>query len=236
MAARGIVCTQERAKRGAPARLRGLKEQIKLVTAVVAACPITLDYLGVFDHLQREKPTTVVVAILGALVFLSVYWLRFFLKSAWWLLIGFLTLLLGVGLLWTLDWPLATQFRPHALYDLQYAVGMLLCICGCSLMFISAFTRHIGRPRSLLELAPALGRKQWELLSNVAGSLVRINEALDTFDHRSSVQQPFRQSADYLIRETNDRLTPLEGGVVELRPINPSTVFGYFMATLRKTF
>jgi hypothetical protein len=215
---------------------RWLKDQVKLVTAVVAAGPFALDYFGTFDHLEREKLTTSVVSVLCALIFLSVYWLRFGLKSGWWLVIGFSFLLFGLFDLWTLDWEAIKSVRPYLNYNIQYAAGMLLSTLGLSLMFVSAYVRHVGRPRTLLELAPALARKQWLLLSNVAEVLVDINDALETVDHRSVVEHPFRQSADYLIRETHERLKPLQRGLIKLQPLNPQTIFSYFISAVEKTF
>ena len=50
------------------------------------------------------------------------------------------------------------------------------------------------------------------------------------------MEQPFRQSADYLIRETHERLESLQEGVIKLQPLNPHTIFSYFMNVVRNEF
>jgi hypothetical protein len=214
-----------------------VRQQVALVASLFGGAPIMAAYADVLTA-PGGKKTTLLASLLACVVFLVVYWNRQFLKPAWSQIGGMALLVVGGIALWfVMQWqgppidPLFTRFGIGA-----YVGGIQAAVIGLSLIFSTGYAQQVERKQTLYQIAPALDRDQWQILEDLANTLVDLERSAEVAPRHARFPEAFAKSAKYLMREVGDRLKGLSQGRLELLPFQASVVHSYFLVEAKQSF
>lgn len=191
-----------------------------MVVAIAASIPMLVDYLDIIESPvigTKKELLPMAVAIISALVFLSLFWHRHRLTGLRSLVLGLALTVTGMLMVVTyIGSNTATRSQIEAAdlgatpevettvvvaHVALYTFGALFLLAGVSIIFVHGFVRQQHRQDVMGDILPSLGQKQWEAVEEFARAQYIVHTQSRNLEKAGA---PLRDGSDRLFRQMGD--------------------------------